>query len=568
MTTEAFDASGREQRFQEVLAAYLQAVEAGQQPDRDEWLKRHPDVAAELRSFFANRDEFTRLAERLSSAPTRAAASEHPTLPYVGESGLPVKSVERCYFGEYELLEKIAGGSMGVVYKARQAGVQRVVALKMIRAGQLASDTDVRRFLAEAEAAANLDHANIVPLYEVGEHAGQHYFSMKYIEGGSLRARVKEFTRDPKATAKLMATIAHAVHYAHQRGILHRDLKPTNILLDARGQPHVIDFGLAKKVGSDSGMTVPGAIVGTPSYMAPEQARGEKGLTIAVDVYGLGAILYEILTGAPPFRGASVTDTVHRILTQPVIRPVLCAPGVPPDLEAICLRCLEKAPADRYPTAEAVAEDLDRFLRGEPRKDSQPGVASRVARAVRQRTEVPSMITLPAICWAIPIVLLQHVGIFVLARTDQPVYWAWMCVAFAAGLRATMLWRYHLRQHSSVTAGEKQSLAISVANLLVNLALLGASGPLSPLASTRELLPDYYPPLMIATGIWIYMHGITHWGIFFVQGIVFLPLALLLRLVPDWSPLLYASFVASQLIWSAVMARRLIQDRSNGKGTS
>ncbi len=279
MTTEAFDSSEREQRLQDVLAAYLQAVEAGQQPDRDEWLTKHPEVAAELRSFFANQDDFARLAEPLSAAPKPSMSpAEMPTLA-PSSDGFPVREVgERVrYFGDYELLEKIASGGMGVVYKARQVSATRVVALKMILAGQLASETDVRRFRAEAEAAANLDHPHLVPLYEVGEHQGQQYFSMKFIDGGSLGAHLAELQRAPREAVRLLATVARAVHYAHQRGILHRDLKPSNILLDAQGQPHVTDFGLAKKVGGDSGVTQSGAIVGTPCYMAPEQAGGEEG---------------------------------------------------------------------------------------------------------------------------------------------------------------------------------------------------------------------------------------------------------------------------------------------------
>ena len=283
MTTEAFDSSEQDQRFQEVLAAYLQAVEAGQHPDRDDWLTKHPDLAAPLRSFFANQDEFARLAEPLS-APRALASPQPATLAQPPAANTALAAGDRVpYFGDYELLEKIAVGGMGVVYKARQLSANRVVALKMILAGQLASETEVRRFRAEAEAAANLDHPHLVPLYEVNEYQGQHYYSMKYVEGGSLSANLAEVRRDPRAAVQLLATVARAVHYAHQRGILHRDLKPANILLDKQGQPHITDFGLAKKVG-DSGMTQSGAIVGTPSYMAPEQAAAKKDLSVAVDV--------------------------------------------------------------------------------------------------------------------------------------------------------------------------------------------------------------------------------------------------------------------------------------------
>jgi tRNA A-37 threonylcarbamoyl transferase component Bud32 len=281
------------------------------------------------------------------------------------------------YFGDYELLEEIAQGGMGVVWKARQSNLHRDVALKMIRAGTLATAAEVARFNREAEAAANLQHPNIVAIHEVGEHAGRHYFSMDLVNGHDLGAIVAEGPLALQRAARYVKIIAEAIHFAHQRGTLHRDLKPQNILIDAADQPRITDFGLAKTT-SDSQLTQSGVIMGSPSYMPPEQAAGRLGeIGPASDVYSLGAMLYELLTGRPPFRGDTAMATLRDVMeTEPPALRKLKA-DVPPDLETICLKCLEKSPAARYPTAQALADELARFLKGEP-------IQARPASAIRK----------------------------------------------------------------------------------------------------------------------------------------------------------------------------------------
>ena len=279
--------------------------------------------------------------------------------------------------GDYDLLEEIGRGGQGVVYRARQKGLNRTVALKVIRSGQWTTKEHLKRFRLEAEAAASLDNSNIVPIYEVGEHDGCCYFSMKFVEGGPLD---EVFKREPipiRRATKLIAKLARAVHYAHQHGILHRDIKPGNILIDAKGEPHVTDFGLARLVQEESNLTHTLDTVGTPSYMAPEQALGSSQLTGATDVYGLGAVFYHLLTGQPPFAGGTTYETIRLLLQTEPRPPRLWNPKIDRDLATICLKCLEKNSERRYPTALALAEDLERWLKHQPIKARRVGIFTR-----------------------------------------------------------------------------------------------------------------------------------------------------------------------------------------------
>ncbi|MBI2478510.1 MAG: protein kinase, partial [Planctomycetia bacterium] len=266
-----------------------------------------------------------------------------------------------------ELLEELGRGGMGIVYRARQISLNREVALKMILQGQLASQPDRERFQAEAESAARLDHPGIVPVYEVGTIEGQPYFSMKYVRGETLTQRLTAGLVSPKEGAEILAAVARAIHYAHRQGVLHRDLKPSNILIDDDGQPHVSDFGLAKRVEHAESLTRTGAILGTPAYMAPEQAAGARGeVGPASDVFSLGTILYQMLTGKPPFQAASPVDTILMLLEQDVVPPRVVNPRVDRDLEMIALRCLQKPIDLRYSSANDLADDLEAYLNDEP----------------------------------------------------------------------------------------------------------------------------------------------------------------------------------------------------------
>jgi tRNA A-37 threonylcarbamoyl transferase component Bud32 len=336
------------------------------------------------------------LSLALEDQPTLTSISNPPppgprsyAEPPETETKHPVLGTRLGYVGDYELLEEIARGGMGVVYRARQSSLKRIVAVKMIRSGEFAGEAEVKRFRAEAEAAANLKHPNIVAIHEIGEHEGRHYFSMDYIEGKNLAQVCGGQPVAARQAAEWLKAIAEAVQFAHQRGVLHRDLKPQNILVDAEGRPHVTDFGLAKDLHADSGVTQTGAVMGSPSYMAPEQARGRNDLVgPASDVYSLGAVLYELLTGRAPFRGGSAMETLQRVANDEPARPRSLNQDAPADLETICLKCLEKEPVRRYPTARALAEDVGRFLAGEPIQAQPASVARRVMSWARRHPAV------------------------------------------------------------------------------------------------------------------------------------------------------------------------------------
>ncbi len=297
--------------------------------------------------------------------------------------------------GDYELLEEVGRGAQGAVFRARQKSLNRTVGLKVISLGQWASKAHLKRFHREAEAAASLDHPNIVPIYEVGERHGSCYFSMRFIEGGQLDEVVGREPMAARRAVELIAKLARAVHYAHEHGILHRDIKPGNILLDAKGEPHLTDFGLARLVETESTLTRTKEVLGTPSYMAPEQAVGETGrLTNATDVYGLGAVLYQLLTGHPPFAGGTTYETTRLLLDTEPRPPRLLNPKIDRDPSTICLKCLEKDPQRRYSSALALAEDLERWLKHEPIGAKRSGFFTHARKWVRRNPSTTVLGTL------------------------------------------------------------------------------------------------------------------------------------------------------------------------------
>ena len=309
--------------------------------------------------------------------------------------------------GDYELLEEIGRGGQGVVFRARQKSLNRTVALKVIGLGQWATPAHLKRFRREAEAVASLDHPCIVPIYEVGERDGQCYFSMKLVEGGQLDEVIKHAPMSIRQAVQLVAKVARTVHYAHEHGILHRDIKPGNILLDVKGEPHLTDFGLARLVESESTVTRTLEVLGTPSYMAPEQAAGDKAkLTRTTDVYGLGAVLYQLLTSHPPFAGGTTYETIKLLLEDEPRPPRLWNSKIDRDLSTICLKCLEKDSQRRYLSALALAEDLERWLKHESIKARRTGVIGRGKKWLQRNPTIAAMAALSlALLAAISVIL-------------------------------------------------------------------------------------------------------------------------------------------------------------------
>jgi tRNA A-37 threonylcarbamoyl transferase component Bud32 len=387
---EAFlpDGPGRHEALIELVHAELEyRLKAGEPARAADYLARYPTLGADPAAAGSLAAAELRLRRRLPGPPgsdsplpsSPASLGADQTQVTNNPGAAPAPGDVPFADGRYELLEELGRGGMGVVYKARQKKLNRLVALKMILAGAHAAPAHLVRFRCEAEAVAQLQHPHIVQIYEIGETDRKPFFSLEYVDGGSLAQYLAGTPQPPPLAAQLTEKLARAVDYAHRRGIIHRDLKPANVLLTADKTPKITDFGLAKHLeGDGQGQTQSGALVGTPSYMAPEQAAGwTKKIGPPTDVYALGVILYEMLTGRPPFRAASLMDTLEQVRFQEPIPPSRLHPKLPRDLETICLKCLEKEPHKRYASAEALAGDLRHFLASEPIQARPPNLISR-----------------------------------------------------------------------------------------------------------------------------------------------------------------------------------------------
>ncbi|MEI6232377.1 MAG: serine/threonine-protein kinase [Planctomycetota bacterium] len=471
--------------------------------------------------------------------------------------------------GDYEIIGELARGGMGIVYRARQISLNRTVALKMILKGEFASPQDVRRFQSEAEAAGSLDHPNILPVFDVGQEKQWHYYSMRLIEGGSLESRCGTAMPVHEA-AEIIATVSRAVHHAHLHGILHRDLKPANILVDFNGEPFVTDFGLAKQIGKHSDATRSGVIMGTPRYMSPEQAAGQsKRLTLASDIYSLGAILYELLTGRAPFDGDSALELLKRVVEQEPMRPRRVNPAISRDLEAICLKCLEKTPSRRYASAEKLADDLERFLRGEPIAAASTNVLKRIARVLeRSQYDIEFHKWGTMLIGFGVIILFGHLAAFVLIQLRQPEYTLWIARGIQLALETCFFWRFRPRSQGPASALERQLWSIWLGFLLAYIAYLFACRTMLKhglVVSGDHASPYWhdlilYPASATLSGLAFFIMGGNYWGRFYQFGLAFFLLAACMPFALEWSPLMFGGLTCITLVTFGLHLRLLARD--------
>jgi serine/threonine-protein kinase len=537
LSSKPLPATSHDEQLALLVSDLSDRVQRGEAVDLEDQCRRHPQFATDLRELWG--------VILVARAAGSNSAVVPPTLSAGGKEGsgeFPSGSLELpARFGDYELCEELGRGGMGVVYRARQLSLGREVAVKMILRGQLASPADRERFEAEAQAAARLDHSGIVPVYEVGEVGGRPYFSMKFVRGTTLAQRLAEGPLAPREAARILATVARGIHFAHTRGVLHRDLKPSNILLDEQGQPHVTDFGLAKQLQGAESITKTGAVLGTPAYMAPEQAAGQRGqVGPASDVYSLGVILYHMLTGRPPFQAASPVDTVLMVLEQDPVPPRLLNPKADRDLEMICLRCLQKPTDLRYPSAAALAEDLTAYLNDES-ISARSGRFAQVIAGLMRETHHAAVLENWGLLW-----MWHSLALFTACLLTQLLYWyreqiwrpeyirVYFFLLWTAGLGtwAAVFWALR-RRMGPVTFVERQVAHLWAASM-VGIALL------FPLEYWLNLpVMTLAPVLGIINGmVFLAKAGILS-GEFYVWSLLLFVTAGLMAIFPNYAHLIF-----------------------------
>jgi serine/threonine-protein kinase len=501
---------------------------------------QNTDLAGQLRELFATVSVTDAVAMESTiimrdDRGGELAAEQQRMRPFIGDGFVPGVSSLPAQFGEYELLEEIGRGGMGIVYRAVQKSLQRVVAVKMLLRLDLASPADLTRFRSEAEAAAQLDHPGIVSIFEVGEYQGHPFYSMRYIEGTTLSKRLQVGPIPPREGAQILLRVAEAVQAAHTRGVLHRDLKPSNILIDLAGKPHVSDFGLAKRLEGDQTMTHTGAILGTPCYMSPEQAAGSRGDVGPVsDVWSLGAILYQVLVDRPPFQASSPMDTLLAVLEVEPPLPRSINREVNRDLEMIALKTLQKPQDLRYASAADLANDLRAFLASEPIAARQGGVLDVVSRLLRETHHAVVLENWGLLwMWHSVVVLILSVITDVLAWQGVESRWPYV-VLWTGGLAlwAPIFWALRHRA-GPVTAVERQVAHIWGGTMIASMLLF----------SVEELLGlpvlKLSPVLALLAGLMFFAKAGILSGVFYIQSICLFITGLVMCGLPQFQHILF-----------------------------
>jgi len=522
----------------ELLVEWDSQRQQGRVLSPEELCPNDPQLQAELRRRIARRKSMLGLfdAPSLDDAEPRAT----PPLPEIAG---------------YDILEMIGRGGMGVVYKARQLGLNRLVALKMVLAGASASSLELARFRAEAQSVAQLQHPNIVQIFDVGEQGGCPYLALEFVESGSLAEQLDGTPMAPRQAAELVLSLARAVHHAHERGIVHRDLKPANVLIQADGTPKITDFGLAKRTESTVAHTQTGAILGSPSYMAPEQATGAAEISPATDVYALGAILYELLTGRPPFKAPSIMETIEQVREHNAVPPRLLQPKIPRDLEIICLKCLEKNPQQRYTSAALLADDLRAYLHDEPITARSLTVLDHVARSLSHHSfderfrEFGNRMLLFA-----PFPLVIHVAAYALL-SGKPYFPAAIVATTATMLFILLPLAMGLPTLRMIPNWQRNHFVTVWISHLIAMAVLLVVVLVSMPRDRPELLLMVYPLWAASAAIAFLAHA-TEAGVYYLVGAVIFGVAILMALTPIWAPLEIGLIMTVNLAAQALYLKR------------
>jgi serine/threonine-protein kinase len=536
----------------ELLLRWEEQRRGGLNPTPEELCPGEPALQETLRRRIRERERFRPLWTQGEGTEIRPLSpSPSPLQP-------PPALAETCpVVAGYEIVGTLGKGGMGIVYKARQTKLGRLVALKMVLSEGAASPVERSRFRREAEATARLQHPNIVQIYQLGEHDGCPYFVLELVEGGSLAERLRGTPLMVRSAAELVLLLARAVQHAHERGVLHRDLKPANVLLGADGAPKIADFGVARRLDLDQGQTRTGAIVGTPSYMAPEQAEGQvHDLGPATDVYALGAILYECVTGRPPFKAPSVLETLEQVRTHDPARPTALQPGLPRDLETICLKCLQKDPRHRYRSARELADDLQRFLDGEP-------ISARGQTLLEQLTRTISHTSADArfrswgnlMLRVAPAPALVQVLLWLLFRDwpAYPVLCLLMILLGASTAISVMVWQSP-RMLREVPHPFRQDVRSVMLGCLAGFFAVSIIVALTRPGHDLSEFFQVFPLCIIVLAVCVFSMG-GKLGLFYAATLFYFALALLAAWVPGIGPLLLGMTISTHLLSTGLHIR-------------